>query len=90
MNGSKYTYKIFYDLDLDIWNWVDGTHVKSHGEAWRDNLRTDDEKKLFDLVADMTSENAKKYLSDELPQRYKCNIDYYNSRQREIDRTLQL
>lgn len=85
MNSVKYSYKIFYDLDLDVWNWVDGSHIKSHGKAWRDNLRDENDKALFDLVAKMAPKDAEKYLYKELPLRYKSNVEYYNKRQQRID-----
>lgn len=84
MATDKYEYTIGYDLDLDVWNWCDATHIESHGYDWRSNLTNEDDIKFFDLIAKMPEDEATKYLYKELPTRNLKKKEFYNNQQTKI------
>jgi hypothetical protein len=77
----KYTYKVLLDKRADMWNWLDAAqYSEAYGYNWRDNLRSDDDRKIFDKISKLPKKDARAILSPYLDKLYKNNkydIDRY-------------
>jgi hypothetical protein len=79
--NMKYQYKIIFDEKADLWNWFDAAkNGTSYGCSWRDNLRSTDDKQIYDLIAKNPTRTNKKQLAKLLQVKYTASrpeIDLY-------------
>lgn len=54
----KYIYKIKYDLDKDIWNWLDSLNSSFMGFNWINNIDNKDDKKIAKKISSLEKEQA--------------------------------
>lgn len=64
----QYQYKIFYDLSVDEWNWLDA-HNPIHGQNWRDSLLSVEDIEIYDKLAELPDQQAEDYIHHQLLKR---------------------
>ncbi len=58
----KYTYKIIYDIDSDMWNWRDSLKSPFMGFTWRDNVKLKEDLVIVNKIINLNKKEAEKIL----------------------------
>jgi hypothetical protein len=58
----KYSYRIIYDIDKDMWNWRGGTKDSMFGRATVDNIENITDRTIADQIANLNKLQAEKIL----------------------------
>lgn len=74
----EYYYKIIYDINWDIWNWYDASRSSPHGFDFRNNLRDEDDIKIFDQISKLQQKDAYIVIDKFLKRKYHDQAEIIN------------
>lgn len=66
----SYLYDIKLSIDDDMWNWFDAGQHSSHGFDFRNNLKDEDDIKIYDKISKLQKKDAYKVLDEFLRRKY--------------------